>query len=34
MASATWFPAADALVDARRLALLPIPPSSFSIARK
>ena len=29
-ASAIWLPATDALVDARRLALLPIPPSSLS----
>ena len=33
-ASAIWLPAADALADAFRPALLPIPPSSFSMARK
>ena len=33
-ASAIWLPAADALADAFRLALLSIPPSSFSMARK
>jgi hypothetical protein len=29
-----WLPAVDALADAFRPALLPIPPSSFSMARK
>jgi hypothetical protein len=34
IASVIWLPAVDALADAFRLAFLPIPPSSFSMARK